>query len=79
MLFTFLQNEETEAQRVMYLAQLGRVGLGSETLSPGHTHMLKYSKCKVTETGLGAEWSGDQGPVRREAASLSIGPVCGQS
>lgn len=37
-LFTFLQNEEPEAPRVMYLAQLGRVGLGSETLSPGHPY-----------------------------------------
>lgn len=43
------------------------------------THMLKYSECKVTKPGLGAEWSGDQGPVLREAASLSVGPVCGQS
>ena len=41
--------------------------------------MLKYSECKVTKIGLGAEWSGDQGPVLREAASLSVGPVCGQS
>ena len=40
---------------------------------------LNTVKCKVTKLGLGAEWSGDEGPVHREVASLSIGPVCGQS